>query len=452
MSLEWLLEPVSEDAPCGPNLDLEDDPEFVEYYFTAMERLPQTYVTPGMEVDGGRRTEDRVFDPKSVAIANEETQIDALLERSRDLRLLVLRTQMNCLAGRVVPMAESIEAIADLLGSFNAEVHPTLADGASDRRNALGDLAEPVSMLQGLRYLGLSGTPDVTLRKLMVADGKFTPNSTEQDLSGSMMRDMLGSPGSRKQVDTVHDALLRMTEALGRIKSACQVGSTPFSPGFDATVTLLGQMREEITAARPDLLGADADVVTDSGGHADEGAGDGGGTTADATQATTAAAQAPLPPSAVQDHSQASKTLMAVELYFQANEPSSAALLLVRQARQLIGQPLVVALETLLPEECGKAIVSFGPQTGFALPAQRLKSLSDQALDMQGQQNADSSPFTPPKITNPTEVAAAVRGVEEFFRLREKSSPVPLLLQRARSYLDKDFQSLIDELIPRPPS
>ncbi len=64
--------------------------------------------------------------------------------------------------------------------------------------------------------------------------------------------------------------------------------------------------------------------------------------------------------------------------------------------------------------------------------------------------DADDVPFDLPQITNPTEVAAAVRGVEEFFRRQEKSSPVPLLLQRARSYLDKDFQSLVDELIPRP--
>ncbi|PID35356.1 MAG: hypothetical protein CR958_00700, partial [Rhodobacterales bacterium] len=57
-----------------------------------------------------------------------------------------------------------------------------------------------------------------------------------------------------------------------------------------------------------------------------------------------------------------------------------------------------------------------GPQTGFALPAARLKALSDQVLDMQEQPaDADDEPFDLPQITNPTEVASAVRGVEEFF-------------------------------------
>ncbi len=344
MSLDWLLEPVSDEAPCGPDLDLTDDAEFVDYYFTALERLPQTYVTPGMEVDGGRRTDDRVFDPKSIDIAAEEAQIDALLERSRDIRLLVLRAQFNCLAGRAAPMSASIRAIADLIDTFGDAVHPSLDSGTSDRRTALADLAEPVSILQGLRYLGLNGTPDVTLRKLLVAEGRFTANSTEQDLSLPMMKEKLSGPENRKQVDAVHEALLGASEALERIESACRVSG--FTPGFEQTTALLAQMRQEITSARPDLHGAEVDLAEAGGTGADS-----ADTTPAEGPAQATQAQATLPPSAVRNHAQASDVLMAVERYFQAREPSSAALLLVRQARQLIGQPLVVALETLLPED-----------------------------------------------------------------------------------------------------
>ena len=41
--------------------------------------------------------------------------------------------------------------------------------------------------------------------------------------------------------------------------------------------------------------------------------------------------------------------------------------------------------------------------------------------------------------------------VESFFRVVEPSSPVTLLLARARSYFGKDFASILNELMPPPP-
>lgn len=71
MALEWALKPVSDDAPCGPDLDKSDDADFVDYYFDALGRLPERYVIPGMTVRQGDKdvqTPDRVFDPKTVEL------------------------------------------------------------------------------------------------------------------------------------------------------------------------------------------------------------------------------------------------------------------------------------------------------------------------------------------------------------------------------------------------
>ena len=38
--------------------------------------------------------------------------------------------------------------------------------------------------------------------------------------------------------------------------------------------------------------------------------------------------------------------------------------------------------------------------------------------------------------------------IEEFFRVREPASPIPILLFKARNMLSKDFHSLVRELIP----
>ncbi|MEL7126716.1 MAG: hypothetical protein AAGK30_10800, partial [Pseudomonadota bacterium] len=68
MSLDWITTPVTQDAPGGPDLWMDDDPEFSEYYFDAQGRLPEAddYVKLGLEMGSGGKAEDQIFDPKSV--------------------------------------------------------------------------------------------------------------------------------------------------------------------------------------------------------------------------------------------------------------------------------------------------------------------------------------------------------------------------------------------------
>ena len=122
MKLEALLTPVSEEAPCGPDLNAEMDPAFDEYYFGALGRLPGFYFQPGVDRPDGSRSPDRMFDSSSVDHAGEAKSINELLERSRDIRLLVLRAQWEALAGRIAPMAEAVEGIAGLLETFGDDV------------------------------------------------------------------------------------------------------------------------------------------------------------------------------------------------------------------------------------------------------------------------------------------------------------------------------------------
>ena len=455
MALEWLLEPVSEAEPCGPNLDASDDPDFVDYYFDAVGRLPERYVIPGMQIDKDRRTEDQVFDPRTVRIADENERLDALLRKSRDIRLLTLKAQWECLAGRIEPMAEAVSGIAALMETFPEEVHPQLSSGPADRREALMELTQPITIVTALQYIGLTGGGEVTLRKLKVAPGQALPLTGEGDLSEPMMRDALALAGNRRRVDAAHAALVAMTDALNRIAAASRKGSAPFSPGFDPTLAVLSEMREAITAARPDLKGAEADMSRppEPESPADTGVSAPGQQGAGAAAAGASAATDPAPAAGtvpVASHAEARAVLGACEDYFRAREPSSAALLLVVQARQLIGMPLIEAMEILLPEQTPRAVVSFGPQTGFALPFARLKSLSAAGGGAASgpPQPEGGAPGVQP-VGSTAAAAAAMRGVEDFFRRCERSSPVPMLLQRARSYLDKDFQALVDEFIPR---
>ena len=331
-----------------------------------------------------------------------------------------------------------------LLLFFGAEVHPTLESGSGERRDTLNDLAQQNTVLLPLQFAGLTGTTEVTLRKLRIAAGQATPLSFEDEISSAMLQDSLAAPTNRKKVDESHGALLSLSQSLARIVATCQVNeSHPFSPALDPLQDLVTECLEAITDARADLRGAEIDVpspqpATDEPGQAEP-------------VASAAVPQASDGQSRLQvgSHEEARQVLEACEAYYRHKEPSSAALLLVTQARLLIGRPLIEALETLLPQEAAKAIVEFGPQTGFVMNIDRLRALSSDGAG-QSPEPATQPPSSPaPVIETSADAVDALRGVESFFRSHEKSSPVPLLLQRARSYADKDFRALVEELIPQ---
>lgn len=442
MTLDHLLSPVSDDLPCGPDLNADMDPDYDDYYFGALGRLPDFFAQAGVQRNDGSRTPDRLFDPKSVELREELSRIDALLARSRDIRLLTLRAQWAALAGQILPVVESVEAIAGLLKTFPETVHPGLGDGSAERRDAIQELNLPVTLLQPLQFCGLTGGSEISLRRIKVARGQLQPLESEGNLVVSALMDGLGSAANRVRVDEVHAGLMRMQAALAGIRSSCMANPVaPFGPTLDGITGVLEEMLAVIGDARPDLrVTAAPPPEPEAPAPAEEAAEEG-------AAPMPAAAPAGPPPSVV-SQAHAKLILETCEDYYRRFEPSSAALLLVVQARKLIGKPLIEALEILLPEEADRAKIDFGPQTGFEMRFSRLRSLSE---DWKGPSSTDTETELPPPpaLTNSAEAANAIRSVEDYFRRFERSSPVPVLLQRARSYLDKDFQSLIDELIPQ---
>ncbi len=449
MALPWLLEPVSPDAPCGPDLEKADHDEFLDYYFEAEGRLPERYFTPGVAgVDGRGGTADRVFDPKSVEHKAERGAIEALLKQSRDLRLLSLLARWEILAGRLTGFADAVQGAADLLETHPDDVHPVLEGGTSDRRGALEELASSVTVVFPLHHLPLNGQADITYRRYLVGSGGAEARSYEDDANAGQITSGLQEPGSKAAVDKTHADLSRAADALSRIARACKSHpSKPFTIDISPTLGAIEAIQDLIRQARPELEVWSAGDAPDEDSTEDEAAG--GETEASQASPTPANSVAHVEAAgAIAGHNAAKVTLQAIEAYLAKNEPSSAALLLVTQARLLIGKPLIEALETLLPGEAARATIDFGPAHGFALPMERLRSLA--AEHGQAEAAADTPAGEPPALASRTDVAAHIRSVEDFYRRNEPTSPIPLLLVRARSYLDKDFEAIVAELLPAP--
>lgn len=461
MDIGALQQPLSDDQPCGPDLFEADDDGYFSATNAAQAVIPEKfYFIRGMVGDKNTpSTPDWVFDPKSIDIRPLASQLDGVLARSRDLRILALRAQLEALAGRLAPMAEAIEGMALLLETYPSDVHPTLADGISDRRDALSELNSQIAIEQPLYFAGLTGGNEVSLRRIRVARGEITPLAHEADQNLGALISALAASENRQRVTESHAALARMQDGVERIARACLASPRgPFTPPLDRLRDTVAAMLELIQNARPDLLPSPAppepQALADAGpDDSSDGAGGWAGSGADAQapgQSVMQMAAVQIGAFRIANQEDGRALLEACEAYYRRHEPSSAALLLVTQARLLIGRPLVEVLETLLPQMAAKALIDFGPQMGFQLGLDRLKSLSQQSHGgAEPPPPAEAPRQDPPKIASGPEAAAALRATEDYFRRAERSSPVPLLLQRARSYLEKDFQALIDELMPR---
>lgn len=442
MQFDWLAEPVSPDAPCGPDLEATDDGAFVDYYFEAESRMPERYFIPGIKAPGDEFTPGTTFDPKSIPHAAEKKTITELLKRSRDLRLLSLLARMMMLAGRLPDFADAVEGTALVLETYPNDAHPK---ASSDRRGAIDELGSSSVVGLPLQHANLAGAGEVTYRRYLVATGQSDPREGELGLSSGAMLSEIAAPGNRQAVETSHAALSRAAAALTRIKSACLQLDAPFTPAISGTLQVISDIQKMMHDGRSDLAPWSAETatqkpepVTSDDAPAEPAVG-----AAPAPVAASAPAAAPSVPS----RAAALQILDTVERYLATHEPAAPSLLLVTQARLLVGKPLIEAIETLMPEAANKTKITFGSDNGFVLPMDRLKMLAAEATS-RAAMATEEDPGPAPQIADRSSVAPLISSVEEYFRLREPASPIPVLLFKARTYLDKDFAAIVADLLP----
>lgn len=434
MKLDWLTDPITPDDPCGPDLEQAGDEAFLDYYYEAESRLPERYFTPGVQGVGSEGSDDALFDPRSINIRREQDAIEALLHRSRDLRLLSLMARFHILAGRLSDFADSIQGIATLLETWPVEVNPVAEQSLADRRGALDELGTQTTVIQPLLHLSLTGAGEASLRRHMAATGAVPRRYSEEDADAGAILSALRSPVNTALVDKTNADVGRAIDGLARIVGATAAHPThPFKPNVEDTMRVLGELQALILQGRPDLTHRQVEVAA----------------TAPATANSPTSAPDTAPASHIATRSEAKSELVAVETWLSEREPSSPALLLVTQARLLIGRPLVEALETLMPGDAARAVIGFSPDTGFAMPMDRLRALSQAALGPGTDNTADAPPAKP--VTTRQDLSARLVGIEDHFRSHEPASPIPILLARARAFLDKGFEAIVGELIPRTP-
>ncbi|MCL1629204.1 type VI secretion system ImpA family N-terminal domain-containing protein [Roseibaca sp. V10] len=432
MTLPDFTQPLSADAPCGPDLLMDGDTAFDDYDLDASERLPDKF----FNAEG-----KALVDPASIRVQDELTKAANLLSRAYDLRVLAALAQYCALARNLSVLTDVFEATAILLETHGKHVHPQMDGEIVVRQNTLELLANKPTLVMPLEFMPMAEDRRLralTWRKYAVAmDLRRAMAEDGQTVDAESLLAALRSAENGEQVSASHALLKRLDTAAQTIQNLCLIDEDmPFRPDLDPLRGQVGDMLRLLEQARPDLAGGVVeDTADDAGSPQDMPTHSGAGPTPHEA--------APAPAGSIGSLMQARRALDALDAYFSVHEPSSPSFLLVRQARELVGRPLVEALELLVPERFESARIDFSRDMGFVLTMDRMRALSE--LD-RNDSTEDESDL--PVVATRAEAASMMSALERYFTTTEPSSPVPLLMTRARGYLNQSFSAILAELFP----
>jgi type VI secretion system protein ImpA len=420
-----LCAPLGGEDACGPDLDLDGDSEYLNFFAAAEGVLPPSFFSAE---DG------KPFDRTSVDIVGQLEFLKPLLGRTRDLRLLTMRARLQILNRDLAGFAASVAAVALLLEGSWDQVHPRTSNGdLTTRSMAIAALDVP-TVIFPLQYAPLFESRRigaVTFRALMIASDEAKPRGGEQKLAVAAIIEARGDADPVSLAATRrHVATLRM--AIEKIRNAFALHGA--SAGIDNLQALAVKIQTfidpaalESSAPPPD----DANTALESIGT--EPGRDG---------AIFKAAGAPT------SLAEAREALAAIADYYTRCEPSSPTLPLVRQAHQLIGKSFIEVISILVPSQLEKAAFQIGGDQVFELPVGKLPSAKTNG-SVPATEEGQPEVSLRYHVETRAQATALLDQVQRYFRHSEPSSPVPMFCERARAFAERDFMAVLRDVLPK---
>lgn len=489
-----LAKPVSADEPCGP--DPDEDPAFLNVLARWEVALPASYFS--RDNPEGRL---KAFDRSKIDFPAAFNDLGKILKQSRDLRGFMMAAKL-CLINRdIAGFAACLELITSYLGDYWEEVYPKAEDGDFIMREiALQGLDENATIVLPLQHAPVFTSKrlgPVMFRSQLVATGEVRPDEDEEHpdaggivaaLKEAELSDLTAMLG---HITAIRDALLRLRAIWSERLGADQAVT------FPRLAALVGQIVTFLEAA------VERRVPAGQGAAAEAPAG------TDAGSGTVMVATVAIPAGACASVAEAQAALAGCLAYFRRTEPSSPAVLLIGQARRLIGKSLIEVIQIMFPEHVDKAMLEIGNDTKYQLPLERLggdgydtgssdddsgydesssddgssssdedsssydeeassegetaddaeTEASDGADDWVEEQPPEAEPepkeqlavtVRVPAITvaSRAEAIARMKSIAAFYRHAEPSNPVPLLMDKACALAQHDFLSLLSDILP----
>lgn len=422
---------VSDAEPCGPDLDLAGDADYMNFVARAEGLLPTTFFSG---------PEGKPFDRSAIEFDIELATIWSLVVRTRDIRLLVIFAKLLILNRALPGFVNCIGLVDTLLTNRWDEVHPRGEDGDFGIRMAaiesLDDMAPVVFPLQYWALTNHRRLGPISYRSWMIATGETKPREGEEILDPAAIETAMMEAELSALVET-RSQFRMLQSALSNIRNTCveRTGGRQAAK-LERLPTLVGNilaLLEGVVTKRDPAL---ATTGSDAAG------------TAETESRRTATS---IPAGAVASTRDVADALAAIADYFGRYEPSNPALLLVRQAEQLMGKSFLEVMRILVPTHIEQAVIQIGKDQVFDLPVERLSAFAEVSPAPEGDTPDTASEAAPPRRLEAKTRGDATRLLEQigaYYRMAEPSSPVPFLTERARSFAERDFLSLLKELLP----
>jgi len=331
LSAKELSQPVSEDQPCGE--DLEYDAAFQQMEAMLQTKSEQEFgdtVIPGAGPDW-----------KGVG----EQAVD-LLKRTRDLRVLSYAAISQLHTAGLAAFSDGLEALNACLETFWDNIYPQLdADDNNDatmRFNTLQVLNNRELVCEGLirsPLVVLKGVGGFSLRDIELAEGKVKAADGEEVQDIAIIQGAFGdaSPDELTALGAAlggsMEQLNRTTELWGKL--------APDAPALDVDDTLktINNIRHAMGTYAPVVAAAV------SGEELAEGA--------------DSAASAPAS-SVIKNRNDVIRAIDRICEYYTSNEPSSPVPLLLRRAQRLVAKSFYEILEDMVPDSMAQARIISG--------------------------------------------------------------------------------------------
>jgi type VI secretion system protein ImpA len=437
IDFSYLLDPITESQLCGPDLDMDGDAEYFNYVIPAEGRLPSSFFDASGKI---------TFDRSIIDLESEIKEVDVLLRKSRDIRLLALLAQFHSATANLDGFVTCVSSMRDLLEARWDDVHPTASDGDYSLRKvsaeALDDrvkVAIPLTFFPLLRDRKVGA---ITFRGLQLAVKPELKRPSEEPLARAAVQEAFRSDSGRAALIETLDRMKTCLASLNAIRNMfLEKSDFDYVPSFSNTAGVLEDILKLVIEEVPDLYGDVGQSPQDPGVSAGDQAAPSSGTEDQRALVSTAPLQE------LKSHQEAKALLQDVEHYFLNVEPSSPALLLVHQARALVGRSLVEAIEAFAPAQVDSARIMVDPANGFSIGFERMRQLSSAVSSTRIEIESAGPGDVGMAITTRDAAISAMVSVERFLGTVEPSSPTPLLLSKARALMTKDFAGLLKEIL-----
>ena len=341
MSVRWespqLLQPITEDKPCGESLE---DTELLASFDT-FRVFGQSRPLDAPAEPNEKRIPKPAESPEWIEIRDKSLEA---LAKSKDLRLLAYLGAAVLRTDGVPAFAETLRVASQWLEMYWSQTYPLVDEDAVLRRNALNCFADSMAVVDALRRVPLvrsrqHGT--FSLRDVDIATNQLAPSEGDTPADEAQIHEAFSSmPVAElsQLLESVVAAVASLNKIDGLMRDAA--GSDAL-PGFEPVVAVLGRTGQALRvqiAAHPD--GTAAPAGSEEGGETGEGGASISGT--------------------VKSRQDAIRALDAVALFFKRTEPSSPIPMFLERAKRLVSKNFLEVLADIAPEAVAQARAAGG--------------------------------------------------------------------------------------------